>query len=173
LNDLVSNSLDLSERDRAIVSDFVNIRLELNDGKVGRPAVINPTVAELKGYGTRLRDELDLYLGENSEYRHSLDIIHDSATGMICVDFFKAKKTAPVSVVHADRETTAVLTTTRDELREEIGQWIYFNRDLRIHDGTKTYLFKPMQRFHWTESQAMIDASEIIAETVAAEGATA
>ena len=63
------------------------------------------------------------------------------------------------------------LAATRNELQEEIGQWIYFNRDLRIHDGTKTYLFKPMQRFHWTESQAMVDASEMIAETVSAEGA--
>ncbi len=171
LNNMVSESLGLSERERALVSDLVNIRLELNDGKVGRPAIKNPTVAELKRYGERLRKELDEFLGRDSEYRHAVDIIYDQTTGMICVDFVKSKKVAAVTVTSADRPTARALAATRNELQEEIGQWVYFDRDLRIHDGTKTYLFKPMQRFHWTESQAMVDASEMIAETVSAEGA--
>ncbi len=173
LNDLVSESLGLSEREKALVSDFVNIRLELNDGKVGRPATTNPTSAEMKRYGKRLRQELDEYLGPSSEHRHAINIIHDKATGMICVDFVASKKTTGVTVTPADRPTAKALAATRKELQEEIGQWVYFNRDLRIHDGMKTYLFKPMQRFHWTESQAMVDASEMIAETVSAEGALA
>ena len=168
LNDLVSESLGISHRDRALISDFMNVRLELNDGKVGRPAIRSPKVTEMKQYAKRLRDELDHYMGAESGYRHSVDTIYDSATGMICVDFFTAKKTAAVSVVAADRETAAELSAAREALHQEIGQWIYFDRDLRIHAGTKTYLFKPMQLFHWTESQAMIDANEIIAETVAA-----
>lgn len=172
LNDLVSESLGLTQRDRALVSDFVNIRLELNDGKVGRPAIESPTASEIKQYGKQLRDELDQFMGSHSEFRHSVEIVYDDATGMICVDFFKANKTGSVSVAASNRETAAELEAAREELREEIGQWIYFDRDLRIHDGTKTYLFKPMQRFHWTESQAMIDANEIVAETVAAEGVT-
>lgn len=172
LNDMVSKSLGLSERERALVSDFVNIRLELNDGKVGRPAIENPTVIEIRRYGNRLRQELDEFLGPESEYRHAVDIVYDRATGMVCVDFVKSRKAATVTATSADRQTAIPLAATRNELREEIGQWVYFDRDLRIHDGTKTYLFKPMQRFHWTESQAMVDASEIIAETVSAEGAT-
>lgn len=171
LNGMVSESLGLSERERALVSDFVNIRLELNDGKIGRPAIRIPILAEIKRYGKRLREELDGFLGPGSEYRHAVDIIHDPATGMICVDFVKSRKAIAVSAASADRPTARALAATRNELQEEIGQWVYFNRDLRIHDGTKTYLFKPMQRFHWTESQAMVDASEMIAETVSAEGA--
>jgi len=171
LNDMVSESLGLSERERTLVSDLVNIRLELLDGKVGRPAVMNPTLDEMKRYGKRLRQDLDDFLGSDSEYRHAVDIIHDQVSGMICVDFIKSKKAATVTANPADRSTVAALAVARDELREEIGQWVYFDRDLRIHDGMKTYLFKPMQRFHWTESQAMVDASEMIAETVSAEGA--
>ena len=49
-------------------------------------------------------------------------------------------------------------------------QWLYFERNLRVYEGRKTYLFKPMQRFHWTESQALTDASEIIAETLSGVG---
>jgi len=171
LNDLVSDSLGLTQRDRALVSDLVNIRLELNDGKVGRPAVEPPKVADLKRYAKRLQTELDEFIGNDSAHRHSVEIIYDKESGMICVDFVSSKKAAAIVVSSADHETATALKETRQQLQEEVGQWVYFNRDLRLYDGTKTYLFKPMQRFHWTESQAMIDASEIIAETVANAGA--
>ena len=169
LNDLVSKSLGLSERDRALISDFVNIRFELNDGKVGRPAVRKPESSELKLYAKRLQQELDSYVGEDSEYRHAVSIISDDQTGMISVDFVKSSSSASITVSTADRDSSAVLATTRRELQHQVGQWLYFNRNLRIHEGTKTYLLKPMQRFHWTESQAMVDASEVIGETLAAQ----
>ena len=169
LNDLVSESLKLSERERVLISDFVNVRLELNDGKVGRPAVRAPETSELKQYAKRLQEEMDLFVGDDSEHRHAISILHDNDSGMICVDFVKSKKAAPISVSQADRVASGVLAKTRDELQQRVGQWLYFNRNLRIYEGMKTYLFKPMQRFHWTESQAMVDASEIISETLAAE----
>jgi hypothetical protein len=31
------------------------------------------------------------------------------------------------------------------------------------------YCFKPMQALHWTQRQAILDAGEVIAETLAAE----
>jgi hypothetical protein len=43
---------------------------------------------------------------------------------------------------------------------------VYFERNLRMYEETRTYLFKPMQRIHWTESQALADASSIIADTL-------
>ncbi len=171
LNDMVSAILGLSERERALISDFVNVRLELNDGKVGPAAVRKPEAWELKTYAERLQQELDAFLGEDSDHHHSVSILHDNESGFVCVDFEKSKKAAPVTVSSADRDASSVLAKTRKELQHRVGQWLYFNRNLRIYEGTKTYLFKPMQRFHWTQSQAMVDASEIIAETMAAEGA--
>ena len=171
LNDMVSDTLGLTERERALVSDFVNVRLDLNDGRVGRRATQNPSLDEIKQYARRLRRELDEFVGADSGYRHAVNIVFDQETGMICVDFVESSRPIPISAASADQPTARTLKATRDELQEEIGQWVYFNRDLRIHDGMKTYLFKPMQRFHWTESRAMVDAGEIIAETVSAEEA--
>ena len=68
--------------------------------------------------------------------------------------------------MQADKPTATQLETTRQRLRKQHSQWVYFDRNLRIYEGTKTFFFKPLQRFHWTESQAMQDASEIIAETL-------
>ena len=169
LNNLVSKCLGLTERERALISDFVHVRLELNDGKIGRAAVRKPEPDEMKLYAKRLQQELDAYVGEDSEHRHSVSIVYDNDSGLICVDFLKSKMALQISVSTADRDASAVLAKTRKELQHQVGQWLYFNRNLRIYEGTKTYLFKPMQRFHWTQSQAMVDASEIISETLAAQ----
>jgi len=74
-----------------------------------------------------------------------------------------------VTVSSANKETAAQLEKTRQRLRKGRAQWVYFDRNLRIYEGTRTFVLKPMQRFHWTESQAMVDARHIIAETLAAE----
>jgi hypothetical protein len=36
-----------------------------------------------------------------------------------------------------------------------------------VFDGERTLLFKPRQRLHWTRSQALLDADQVIAETLA------
>ena len=51
-------------------------------------------------------------------------------------------------------------------LTERRNQWLYFNRNLRIYDGSRTYILKPPQRLYWTETQAMQDAGEIIADSI-------
>ena len=36
----------------------------------------------------------------------------------------------------------------------------------------RTYLLKPFQRLHWTETQAMADARDIIADSLTPENST-
>jgi len=55
LNRMVYDSLRLDERERALVHDLVHVKLELNDGKVGEPAVRKPEAAELHTYAVRLK----------------------------------------------------------------------------------------------------------------------
>jgi hypothetical protein len=78
-----------------------------------------------------------------------------------------------VTVSSASKEIAVQLEKTRQRLRKERAQWVYFDRNLRIYEGTRTFILKPMQRFHWTESQAMVDARHIIAETLTAEASLA
>jgi len=78
----------------------------------------------------------------------------------------KMKEAKEIDVFRADDETAVELEKTRRRLRRQNAQWVYFDRNLQIFEGRRTFLFKPMQRFHWTESQAMADAAEIIAQTL-------
>jgi hypothetical protein len=45
-------------------------------------------------------------------------------------------------------------------------QWLYFERGLRIYHDGAMYVFKPLEMIHWTRRQAILDAGEIVAETL-------
>jgi hypothetical protein len=101
---------------------------------------------------------------------YQVAIVYDDLSAMIQVDLTRGRTVEKVKVLSASATTARKLEQVRHDLRKQCSQWVYFDRNLRLYEGTRTYLLKPMQRFHWTESQAMFDASEIIAETLAGPG---
>lgn len=167
LNEMTYDALGLTSRERALVHDLVRIRLELNDGKLGKPAVRPPEREEIREYARLLKQELDSFVGSTLDRKHKVEVVYDELSGMIEVDLTNGAKNArKITVAEADAPTTSALAETRLRLLVERSQWVYFNRNLRVYEGSRTFVFKPMQRFHWTESQALLDAREIIAETL-------
>ncbi len=170
LNTLTSRALGLDGRDVALIEDLVRVRLQLNDGKLGHLAVDPPKMPELRRYAKRLKEELDSFVGAEVKEQHDVDVVYDSVSGIVQVDFTESPGRADqISVVPATRSEAAALTKARAAIRRKHRQWVYFDRNLRVFDGRRAYFLKPMQRFQWTESQAMNDASEIIAATVGQE----
>lgn len=168
LNQLTAEALGLEARERSLIHDLVQVRLALNDGKRGAAAMRAPTVPELRAYAKRLKADLDDFVGDDSARLHRVTIVHErDHSAMIEVDFTTDHRAAAkITILPADRDTAAALKKTRSKLLREHAQWVYFNRDLRVYRGRQTYLFKPLHRFHWTESAAMMDASQLIAETI-------
>jgi hypothetical protein len=168
LNELTADALGLDDRERALVHDLVRVRLALNDGKRGEEAMRPPSAVELAAYARRLKQELDDFIADSSERRHRLTILHEPDSAMIEVDLVRdASAAAKPGVLAASAPLAAKLRRTRAGLLHEHAQWVYFERNLRVYRGTKTYVFKPLNRHHWTESAAMLDASEIIGDTLA------
>jgi hypothetical protein len=167
LNDLTNEALKLDPRQRAAVHDLVHVRLALIDGKVGLPATRAPRKDELETYAGALQAELDGFLGNDVAARHRIEILCDQHSGMIEIEPVRnTMKSQTISIFEVGADTAGQFERTRNLLLQKRSQWVYFDRNLRIYDGLKTYLFKPMRRMHWTESQAMTDASEVIAETL-------
>ncbi|MCP4658035.1 MAG: hypothetical protein GY856_21710 [bacterium] len=167
LNTMTNRALGLDPRERALVHDLVRVRLELNDGKLGKAAVRPPRREEVRTYGRRLKRELDAFVGTSLGKKHEVGVVYDELSGMVGVDLVEdAEAARKVTVTRAAAPTAAALAETRRRLLLRRSQWVYFNRNLRIYEGTRTFIFKPMQRFHWTESQALFDAREVIAETL-------
>jgi hypothetical protein len=156
LNRRVSDALGLDEGDCALVEDLVRIRVALNDGKIGQDAMNSVSRKELQTYAEWLQREFD---GQADRAQHSVTVLHDDHSGFVAIE--PTKDRASIRVVGADAESARTLARTREQLREEHAQWVYFDRSLRLHRGKKTYLFKPIQRMHWTRSRALLDAADI------------
>jgi hypothetical protein len=156
LNRRVSDALGLDEGDRALVEDLVHIRIALNDGKIGQDAMYSVSRKELQTYAEWLQREFD---GQADGEHHSVTVLYNAYSGFIAIE--PTKDRASIRVVRADAESARTLARTREQLREEHAQWVYFDRSLRLHRGKKTYLFKPIQRMHWTRTRALLDAADI------------
>lgn len=170
LNEMTAQALGLNERERALIHDLVQVRYALNDGKLGDAAMRHPTEGELRAYASRLKRDLDSFVGLGAARRHRITIVRDdrSALAMVEIDFTTDYATSEtLTVLSADSEEAAAFAETRSRLLRQHAQWVYFNRNLRIYRGRQTYIVKPLHRVHWTESTAMMDAGDVIAETLA------
>lgn len=167
LNSLAYDALRLSERERSLVNDLIHVRLSLTDGRIGAAAVSAPEPKTMKSYAHRLVSELNSFVGDVLPKRFEAEVVYDSLSAIIALDFVKkAGRAKAPTVRNADAPESQELRKTREKLRVRFSQWIYLNRNLRIYEGSHTYILKPMQRFHWTESQAMADAAEIFSESL-------
>jgi hypothetical protein len=163
LNDLVYDVLGVSKNDQWLIEDLLNTRAILNDGNVANEAVRSSTPEEMKLYAGVLKKQLDDFLNDRTHLKKHMVTVHYSEDSAIvevrntnqCSD---EPKIVPLT---SDVERSASLV--RERLSTRYGQWMYFQRGLRIFSGRTTYLFKPRERLYWLRSQALTDADEIIA----------
>ncbi len=162
LNRNVNAALHLRQQDCIRIADFVDVMLGLRDGKIEERAVRRPKDEELRVYAERLRHDLDVFIGREAGATHGIDVWHDEHQGVIGIDLLASDGGV---TVHPSAQGTGVmsqLADLRNQLAREFSQWRYFNRNLRLFANDRVYLFKPMQRFHWLESQAIQDAGEVV-----------
>ena len=165
LNELTFDTLKLSWRARAAVGDLVGIRLGLIEGKIDQSAVRKPSKDELESYARRLGDDLDEFISQSSSARHHVDLLIGADSGLVAIELDHGVEAQSAGNVWTASEPEArQLAEIRERLIEQRAQWLYFNRNLRVYEGSRTYILKPLQRFHWTGTQAIQDAAEIIAD---------
>lgn len=167
LNDLTFDALKLPSSGRAAVHDLVRVRFGLTRGKTASEAVGPPSRDEIDVYARTLRSELDTFVGKSSSTRHRVEVLVGDGSGLIAVILVaNDANQQPIKIWDASNEASTVLTTARANLTERRSQWLYFNRNLLLYDGSQTYILKPLQHLHWTRTQAIQDAGEIIADAL-------
>jgi type I restriction-modification system DNA methylase subunit len=173
INNLTAHVLGLDDRERALIEDFVRVRLTLTRGKVTESAIRKPTEREVEEYAQTLRDELDAFIGGELGAFHSVAVASQLRTGVVEVGLTRGKSTPqPVKIRHTKADIDHEYALALKHLSDADSQWTYFRRDLQIYTGSTTYFFKPFERMHWTRTQAILDASELLAEMVMPEPAT-
>jgi hypothetical protein len=170
LNELTFDSLKLSSRGRAAVHDLIHVRFGMTRGKTAASAVGPPSQREQDIYARMLRDELDSFVGPSSVTRHRIEVLSGGGSGLIVIDLVRdGKGQQPVRVWEASEPAAGRLAEARSNLMERRAQWLYFNRNLRVYEGPRTYILKPLQHLHWMRTQAIQDAMEIIADSLGSE----
>ena len=101
---------------------------------------------------------------------YKVNVLYTDSFAVIIVDhLMRSKITQPVVVEVKDNKTRRELNKLQGKLTETRSQWMYFTRCLQIHEGRKTYIFKPRQRLYWLKSQALAEADDFIAEKLATD----
>jgi N-6 DNA Methylase len=169
LNDLTFESLKLSARGRAAVHDLVQVRFGLTRGKRSPSAVRRPTRDECAAYARMLRDELDGFLNGSAGTRHHVQVLAGDGSGLVAIEIAAGDKPVRIAILDASSGQAKIMEDVRAHLIQERAQWLYFDRNLRVYDGPRTYLLKAFRRLHWTVTQAMADARDIIADSLTTE----
>jgi hypothetical protein len=163
LNNLVYDVLGVSKSDQWLIDDLLNTRARLNDGNVASEAVRSSSIAEMKLYAGIVKRQLDDFLNDRTRAKkHAVTVHHSDESAIVEISnaqrFSDEQKIVPLS-----SDVEQAVSLVRERLSRRYGQWMYFQRGLRIFSGRTTYLFKPRERLYWLRSQALADADEIIA----------
>ncbi len=174
LNERAYSLLGIRTVERWLVEDFVQLHMELNKGKLSPEVARATTIKERLLYLTTLRQCLDGFFAAERGVRHKLEALVDRDSSLLAVSLVKAQTPIEPIVVSADDSGSSDLKTIRDRLRSKHSQWVYFDRNLKVYDTKRgvLYQFKPLQRLHWTRRQAVLDADDIIAESLSGGAAT-
>jgi len=157
----------MTSEDEVLVRDFMRVRFLLNNGRVGKQASRKPRESELRDYGRHLKAELDSFVHGELTQCHSVAILHDDHSALVRITLAENEEGLErVDLLQAGNREALALEGLRKRLRETRSQWVYFDRNLRVYGGDSTYIMKPMQRFHWTETQARIDARHVVSESI-------
>ena len=172
MNAEVYRLLGIDKSERYLVDDFLNIRMNLNEGKIADNAVKPATLSEIKSYAKVLKRELDDFLDNEIRDQHCISAFYSDALVILKIEHPKNLPAGSVQVIKLENKTVGkVFSKLGQNLFRQQGQWIYFNRNLKIFNGRTTYFVKPRNCLSWLKSQALIDADEFIAEKLTTTGA--
>lgn len=165
INSRVNQLLGLNRTERILVEDFVRWNMLMIKGKVSAEVISPPTDRAIHSYLGTLKGELDDFIGRDSGLAHNLHAVRTSDSVMIAIALVRVGIQAPI-LEDAGESGATILAETRKHLMRSHSQWLYFERSLKIYEHGTMYIFKPLEMIHWTRRQAILDAGDIIAETL-------
>jgi hypothetical protein len=167
IDEKIFDLFDIPEDIRTLVTDFVQVRLLLDRPAAFAQVTREPDEQELLDYARELKEELDGFVGDGTHHGISITYSHDlieciidvGSTGMPVI--LDSSRVRP-----GDITSSRILSELSTSLREQVSQWIYVQRGLRLFDGPRIHLYKPPRLIDWTRTQAMNDAGDIIGEVL-------
>jgi len=167
IDEKIFDLFDIPEDIRMLVTDFIQVRLLLDRPAAFEQVIREPNKQELLDYARELRDELDDFVEDDTHHGISITYSPDLIECIIDVVNTETPVTLDSSRVRqGDVTSSRILSDLSKSLREQVSQWVYVQRGLRLFDGPRIHLYKPPRLIDWTRTQAMNDAGDILGEVL-------
>lgn len=147
------------------VSEFVRVRLQLDGGKASSQRVTaEPSKEQLAAYASTLYRQLDDFAMD--EFHPRIKITKSSELVECVIELTRNRPTDPasgISIVEGELSPKHLLAEIRAASGEQCSEWSNIQSGLRLFEGPRVYLYKYPRLIDWTKSQALNDASDVIA----------
>ena len=167
IDETIFDIFNIPDDIRLLVTEFVHVRLLLDKPSALNAVTRKPSEPELLNYARELRDELDSFAADHAH--HGITITYSPDLIECLIEITNSDTPVVVdtnSVRSGDLTSSLVLSELSENLREQISQWAYVQRGLRLFDGPRIHLYKSPRFIDWTRTQAMNDAGDIIEEVL-------
>lgn len=161
---LVYEYYGISEREHMLIEDTVNIfKHSMTPASASEKVrtLRKPTPDERTNYVELLCRILNSW-AKRSSFRVNGKVEYSNTLGTSVITLWKSRKTEPFKEKRTADELQAVLEDVQQALPRRMGGFTYY-RNLKVFDGNKLYILKPLARRHWTKTAAINDADEIAA----------
>jgi hypothetical protein len=161
LTNEVARILRIPEHLRVLAKDFTDVRYQLLKGKTTGTAAKPTSIKNLSDYAKHLTKALDAFAKKHHKVTvvKYVDFVHCTVQITRSQQPFKP-------VIQSGNNTEAALGKLWLEMGQGFSQWVYVQRSLRCFMGNKLHLLKSSRLIDWTETQAIMDADDIIAEVL-------
>ncbi len=163
LDEGVASILSIPAQIILLAREFIEFRLPLVKGKAPQDLIYTPDKRQLEKYAVRLKLELDGFL-ERKSRRHTVTVLYSSSGIIATVELIEEAPKAKATVRDADHVEQETILDILNIAEQQYGQWVYVRRSVRVFSGRKIHICKPARRLEWTETQALLDAADTIAE---------
>ena len=164
INEKINQLLEIPDELAIIVEEFVRVRLNADATAQIADTIRSPFPLELENYATRLRDYLDSFVTDGSHFQ--LKITAGPQLIECYLQMTRQQSPIPVQIETSSLESTSALDELSIALRQQINQWAYVQRGLRLFNEPDIYIYKAPRLVNWTQTQAMNDAADIIAQVL-------
>jgi hypothetical protein len=167
LDEEVASIMKIPSQVMLLAREFREFRLPLVKGKAPRAIMKAPDEPQLESYARRLTEELDGFLGRKARH-HRVSVLSAPAGIIATIELVNGKQTPKPTVKIAGMDDQEQVHDILRAAEQKFAQWVYVRRSVRVFAGSKVHLCKPARRLEWTESQALLDAADVIAEVAEA-----
>jgi N-6 DNA Methylase len=168
----ISEVLGVPYQVALVAREFVEIRLRLVKGKAPSEVTKAPSLGQLEAYAKRLAAELDAFVPGKG--RHHLVSVLKAVKGVVAtVEIIRSDRSLKPVVRDADATDAESVRALLKLAEKRLSQWAYVQRGMRVFAGSKIHICKLPRRLDWTETQALLDSDDVVAEVVEARGKNA